>query len=89
MVRGLGVFGEVGFYHLGVGAEFQGFEHGHGAVDAGEAGDVAGGADDAAGAAADNHRAMGEVGPVAFFDAGVEGVAIDMGDGEGEELGVP
>jgi hypothetical protein len=69
-------------------AELQRLEHGHGAAHAGHAGDVAGGGDNAAVAAADDDGVVGELRPVAFFDAGVEGVAVDMGDGEGEELGV-
>jgi hypothetical protein len=39
--------------------------------------------------ATDDEGAGCEVRPVAFLDAGIEGVAIDMGDGEGQKLGVP
>ena len=47
-----------------------------------EPGDVAGGGDDAAAAAADDDRAVGEAGIVALLHRGVEGVAVEMGDGE-------
>ena len=48
--------------------------------------DVAGGGDHAAAAAADDHRLGGERRIVALFDRGVEGVAIDVGDGERAEF---
>ena len=85
---GGGVFGEVGADDDGVGAEFERLEHGLRAVDAVEAGDVAGGADDAAGAAADDHRQAREFRAVALLDAGEEGVAVDVGDGEVEQVGM-
>jgi len=69
-------------------AEFERLEHRHGAVHAVEAGDVAGGADDAALAAADDDGLVGEFGAVALFDTGVEGIAIQVGDGQGVQLGM-
>jgi len=53
-----------------------------------QAGDVAGRRDDATLAAADDDGAGGEVRPVAFLDAGIESVAIDMGDRQREKLRV-
>ena len=50
--------------------------------------DVAGGGDDAAHAAADDHRAAGQLRPVALLDARVERVAIDMRDGEPNSSGM-
>ena len=51
--------------------------------------DVAAGGDDAAAAwMANNQGLVGERGIVTLFDGGVEGVAIDMGDGEGIQLGM-
>jgi hypothetical protein len=66
----------------------QRLEHGHGGADAIDAGDVAGGGDDAANAAADDDGAGEEFRAVALFHAGVEGIAIDVGDGEGGEFRV-
>ncbi len=88
LAGGFAVFGEIGFDDGGVGAELQRLEHGHGAAHAADAGDVAGGGDDAAGAAADDDGGVGEIRAVALFDAGEEGVAVDMGDVELEELRV-
>jgi hypothetical protein len=50
--------------------------------------DVAGGGDDAAYPAADDDRPGGKFGPVTLLDAGVEGVAVDVGDGQREQLGM-
>ncbi len=86
--RGSGVFGEVGADDHGVRAGLQRLEHRHGAAHAGQPGDVAGGADHAARAAADDHRAGRQLRPVALLDAGVERVAVDMGDREGQQLGM-
>ena len=69
-------------------AELQRLEHRHGRADAVDAGDVAGGRDDAAVAAADDDRLVAQAGVVALLDAGIEGVAVDMGDGEVGELGM-
>lgn len=74
--------------HDGVGAEFEGLKHRHGRADAGDAGDVAAGRNHAPCAAADDDRAGGEGGVVAFFDARIKGVTVDVGDGKGEKLGV-
>ena len=53
-----------------------------------DAGDVAGGRDHAALAAADDHRPVGELGSSRFSIGGVEGVAVEMGDGEAVEFGM-
>src|SRR5664280_2819108 len=50
--------------------------------------DVTGGRDHTALAAADDHRFVDQRRIVALFDCGVEGVAIDMRDGELIELAV-
>ena len=63
------------------GAEFHGLEHGHGGADAVDAGDVATGGHDAAFAAAYYYWLVADIGVVAFFDAGVEGIAIHVGSG--------
>ena len=65
----------------GVRAQRQRLEHRHRRAHAEGARDVAGGRDHAALAAADDHRLVGERRVVALLDRGVEGVAIDMGDG--------
>lgn len=57
-------------------------------MDAEGARDVAGRRDDAAPPAADDHGPIGEFRSVALFDRRVEGVAIDMGNGEGIERGM-
>jgi len=80
---------EAGLHDDGFGAELQGLEHRHGGFHALDAGDVAGGGDDAAAAAADDDGLVREGRVVAFLDGGEEGVAIHVGDGEGEEFGVP
>ena len=72
----------------GVRAGLQGLEHRHRRAHAVGAGDVAGGRDDAALAAADDHRLVGERRVVPLFHRGEEGIAIDMGDGEGVSLRV-
>ena len=82
-----GIFGHVGRHHDGLRAGAAGLEHGHGRMNAGCAGDIAGGGNDAArSAAADNHRLVAQLRAIALFDAGVEGVAIDMGDGKKLQL---
>ena len=53
-----------------------------------DAGDVAAGGDDAAVAAADDDGLVADIGVVALFYAGVEGVAIHVGGGEVEEFGM-
>ena len=68
--------------HHRLGAELQRLEHRHGRADAVDPRDVAGGGDDAAVAAADDDRLVGEAGVVALLHRGVEGVAVEMGDGE-------
>ncbi len=64
-------------------------EHRHRRMHAEGARDIAGGRDDAAGRAADDQRLVGKRGVVALLDRGVEGVAIDMGDGERVDFRVP
>jgi hypothetical protein len=63
-------------------------EHRHRGAHAVEPRDVAAGEDDAALATADDYRLVGERRVVAFLDAGVKGVAIEMRDRERIELGV-
>src|SRR5690242_2696078 len=50
--------------------------------------DVACRSDDPALSAADDHRLVGKRGVVAFFDGGIERVAVDMGDRQGVDLRV-
>ena len=50
--------------------------------------DIAAGQHHAAHAAADDHRPVGELRPVALLDAGIERIAIDMRDGQPGELGM-
>ena len=60
-----------------------GLEHGHGGSARHRAsGDIAGGRDDAALAAADDDRLVADGRIVALLDAGIEGGAVDMGDGK-------
>ncbi len=80
------VFGHVRRDDRGVRTGLERLEHGHRRAHAIEAGDVAAGGDDAARAAADNDRLVGEARVVALFDTGVEGIAIEMRDGERAEL---
>ena len=80
------IFFHVGPDHSGVRAQPQRLEHRHGRSHPEGAGDVAGRGDDAALAAADDHRLGGKRRIVALLDRGVEGVAIDMGDGERAEF---
>ena len=53
-----------------------------------DAGDVAAGGNDAAFAAAYYDGFVADIGVVAFFDAGVEGIAIHVGGGQFEQFGV-
>ena len=85
LAGGGGVFFEVRLDDDRVGAGLQRLEHRHGAFHAVYTGDIAGGGDHAAGAAADDHRARLQLRPVAFLDAGVERVAVDMGDGQPQQ----
>ena len=84
----LGVFRHVGPDHRGVRAAAERLEHRHGRADAVGARNVAGGRDHAALAPADNHRLVDERRVVALLDRRIEGVAIDMGDGERAERAV-
>ncbi|MND53049.1 hypothetical protein D3C80_440760 [compost metagenome] len=72
------IFLHIGAYDDSVGAEFQRLEHRHCRSDAADAGDVAGGGYDTALAAADNHRLVGKLRIVAFFDRRIKSVAVDM-----------
>ena len=85
LAGGSGVFREIRFDDDRVGAGFQRLEHRHRALHAVDPSDIAGGGDDAAGAAADDHRAGLKLRPVALLDAGIERVAVDMGDGQVEQ----
>ena len=76
------VFGHVRPDDNRVWAGFHRLEHGHGGAHAIEAGDIAGGGYNAAVSAANDDRLVGKFGIVPFFDGGVKGVAIDMGDAE-------
>ena len=82
------VGGEVGFHDDGLGAELQGLEHRHRGADAVDSGEVAAGRDDAPGAAADDDGLIPQGGVIPLFNAGIKGVAVHVGDGEGFELGV-
>ncbi len=82
LAAGFGVFFHVGPDHFRLRAQAQRLEHRHRRFHAEGAGDVAGGGDDAALAAADDDRLGGKRRVVALLDRGVEGVAVDMGDGE-------
>ena len=82
------VFRYVRLDHHGVRAAAQRLEHRHRRVDAVGARDITGGRDHTALAAADDHRFVDQRRIVALFDCGVEGVAIDMRDGELVELAV-
>ena len=68
----------------GVRAGLQRLEHRHGRMDAVSARDVAGRRNHAALSAADDHRFVGKARIVALLDRGVEGVAIDVRDGEAD-----
>ena len=69
-------------------AEFQGLKHRHGGPHALDPCDIAGGGDHAAPPAADDDRLVAQVGIVALFDRGIEGIAIHMRDPEVEEFGM-
>ena len=88
LAPGGGVFRHVRPHHLGMRAEPARLEHRHRRAHAVGAGDVAGGGDDAAVAAADDQRLVAQRRVVALLDRRIEGVAVDMGDGELCELGV-
>mgnify|MGYP006184884147 CR=1 FL=1 len=81
----LGIATHVGFDHHGLRACLQRLEHRHGRAHPVDAGDVAAGGDHATLAAADDNGFGGEFGAVAFFHAGIEGVAIHMRDGKAEQ----
>jgi hypothetical protein len=61
-------------------------EHRHGGAHPEGACNIAGRRNHAAFAAADDERLVGEEGVVALLNRGVEGVAIDMGNGERVEF---
>ena len=82
------VFFHVRRNHHRVRASLQRLEHRHGGMNAVNASDIAGRGDDAAPPAADDDWAIGEGGIVALLDRGVEGVAVEMGDGEAIEFGM-
>ena len=80
------VLGHVRLDHHGVGAGLQRLEHRHGRAHAVDARHVAGRRDHAAPPAADDHRLVGQLRIVALLHRGVEGVAVDVGDGEAAQL---
>ena len=86
LFRRLGIERHARLQHHRVGAEVERLEHRHGRPHAADAGHVAGGRHDAAPATADDHRLVGELGVFAFLDAGIEGVAIHVGDREAAQL---
>ena len=81
-----GVFLHVGLDDGRLGAEAERLEHGHRGSHAVGAGHVAAGRHHAPVAAAHDHGDVAQLGPVALLDRGVEGVAVEMGDGEVVEL---
>ena len=62
-------------------AEAPGLEHRHGRTHARQPSDITTGGDHAALAAADDDRLVAQFRPIALLHRGVEGVAIEMGDG--------
>jgi hypothetical protein len=82
------VFRHVWPDHDRIRARRQRLEHRHRRAHAVEPRHITAGEDNPAGAAADDHGTIGEIGPFAFFDCGIKGVAIDMGDRQGVERGV-
>src|SRR4029077_12220314 len=82
------VFCHVGSDDHRVRARLERLEHWHGRADAVEPRDVAAGEHDAAMSAADDHRPVEQLWMVSLLDRRIEGVAIDVGEGEFGELGV-
>jgi hypothetical protein len=80
------VLRHVGPDHNSIGAGCQRLEHRHRGAHAVNPRHVAARKHDAAGTATDDNRTVGELGPVALFDARVKGVAIDMRDGQAIQL---
>ena len=72
--------------HHRIGASLQRLPCRHCRAHAILSGDIAGGGDHTAFASADNHRPVADGGIVAFLDRGIEGIAIDMRDGQAEQL---
>ena len=66
--------------HRRIGAELEGLEHGHRRVHPLDPGDVTGRRDDTALSAAHDHRFVPQGGVIALLDAGIERIAVDMGD---------
>ena len=79
---GRDIFLHIGLDDDGIRAFGQRLEHRHGRADAEGARDIAASGDHATFAAADDHRFVGKTRVVALFDCGVEGVAVDMRDGQ-------
>jgi hypothetical protein len=82
------------FFHIGahdrrVRAQPPRFEHGHRRFHPECARHITGREHHAALSPADNDGLIGERGVIALFDRRIEGVAIDMGDGQPVELGMP
>ena len=73
-------------YHDRIRAGGQRLEHRHGRAHAVEPRHVTADEHDAAGTAADDDRAISQLGPAALLDGRIKRVAIDMRDGQGAEL---
>ena len=73
-------------HHDGVRAGLQGLEHGHGRVHAVGAGQVAAGRHHAAVGTADDQRLVAPLRVVTLFDRGIEGIAVEVGDGQFMQL---
>ncbi len=74
---------------VGFGAELPGLEHGHGGAHAKGAGDVAAGSDHTPMATADDDGDIAKLRPVTFLYGGVEGIAVEVGDGEAVKFRMP
>ena len=81
-----GIFCHVRAQHHGLGAEIESLEHRHGGTHAIDPRDIAAGGDYPAHTSADDHRFVAQFWPVALFHRSIEGVAIDMGDGEAKKF---
>ena len=86
---GLAVFGHIGLNDHRLRAKLPGFEHGHGRANTLNPRKVARRGHNAALPTADNHRAVTDRRVVTLFNGRVEGIAVDVGEGEGGQLRVP
>ncbi len=85
----LDIFRHVRLHDGGVRAQLKRLEHWHGRAHAIGARDIAAGRDDATLAAADDQRPVDEGRVVALLDRRIEGVAVDMGDGQRRKVRMP